>query len=90
MLEILSTLLSKNLLFFHRTLLLKSMTLPSPVIVRHLGKVGYLPTYQAMQQLTENRTADTVDEIWVLEHFSVYTLGMAGKVEHLLNPGHRK
>lgn len=63
------------------------MTLPSPVIVRYLGKVGYLPTYQAMQQLTENRTADTIDEIWVLEHFSVYTLGMAGKKEHLLNPG---
>jgi lipoyl(octanoyl) transferase len=63
------------------------MTLPSPVIVRYLGQVGYLPTYQAMQQMTENRTEETVDEVWVLEHFSVYTLGMAGKSEHLLNPG---
>jgi len=63
------------------------MTLPSPVITRYLGQVGYLSTYQAMQQMTENRTAETVDEIWVLEHFSVYTLGMAGKMEHVLNPG---
>jgi len=63
------------------------MTLPSPVIVRDLGQVGYLSTYQAMQQMTENRTEETVDEVWVLEHFSVYTLGMAGKSEHLLNSG---
>jgi len=63
------------------------MPLPSPVIVRSLGQVGYLSTYQAMQQMTENRTAETIDEVWVLEHFSVYTLGMAGKREHLLNPG---
>ena len=40
-----------------------------------------------MQTFTEVRQADTLDEIWVLEHPPVYTLGMAGKREHLLNPG---
>jgi lipoyl(octanoyl) transferase len=63
------------------------MTLPSPVAVRYLGQMGYLPVYHAMQQMTQHRTATTKDEIWVLEHFSVYTLGMAGEMEHILNPG---
>jgi len=40
-----------------------------------------------MQQFTQERTEDTPDEIWVLEHLPVYTLGLNGKAEHLLNPG---
>ncbi|EDN69103.1 Lipoate-protein ligase B [Beggiatoa sp. PS] len=47
----------------------------------------YESTYQAMQQFTDNRTVDTLDELWVLQHPPVYTLGQAGKREHLLNPG---
>lgn len=58
------------------------------MIIRQLGLVPYLPIYQAMRQFTEQRGADTPDELWVLQHPPVYTLGMAGKYEHLLNPGH--
>lgn len=57
------------------------------VIARHWGTVAYQPIYQAMQQFTETRDAHTIDELWLLEHFPVYTLGMAGKSEHLLNTG---
>lgn len=55
--------------------------------VRVLGRVDYLPTYQAMQAFTEARTADTQDELWLCEHPPVYTQGLAGKPEHLLAPG---
>lgn len=58
-----------------------------PVLVRRLGLVDYLPTFQAMQAFTEARTADTPDEIWLLEHAPVFTQGMNGKAEHLLAPG---
>ncbi|HEV2703811.1 MAG TPA: lipoyl(octanoyl) transferase LipB [Steroidobacteraceae bacterium] len=55
--------------------------------VRHLGRVDYEATWQAMQQFTATRTAETADELWLLEHPPVFTLGMAGKSEHLLAPG---
>lgn len=47
----------------------------------------YLTVWQEMQQFTADRTASTPDEIWLVEHPPVYTLGQAGKPEHLLNPG---
>lgn len=47
----------------------------------------YQPVWQAMQEFTRNRHADTPDEIWLTEHQPVYTLGQAGKQEHLLNTG---
>src|SRR5690606_33664467 len=47
----------------------------------------YLPVWQAMRDFTAARLADTPDEIWLTEHQPVYTLGQAGKREHLLNPG---
>lgn len=53
-------------------------------IVKYLGLVDYLPTWQAMQLFTDNRGPDTPDELWVVEHSPVYTLGMAGKPEHVL------
>ena len=53
-------------------------------IVKHLGLVDYLPTWQAMQAFTDQRDAYTPDELWVVEHPPVYTLGMAGKPEHVL------
>lgn len=59
----------------------------TPVIIRHWGTVAYQPTYQAMQAFTDTRDSTTIDELWVLEHFPVYTLGMAAKQEHLLNTG---
>lgn len=58
----------------------------SPVIgvtVKQLGRVEYNPTWRAMQEFTARRDADTPDELWVLEHPPVYTLGIAGKAEHL-------
>jgi len=53
-------------------------------IVRQLGRVEYEPTWQAMQDFTAQRTPDTPDEIWLLEHPPVYTQGQAGKPEHLI------
>lgn len=55
--------------------------------VRQLGRAAYLPTWQAMREFTERRTADTPDELWVVEHPPVFTLGQAGRREHLLAPG---
>lgn len=55
-------------------------------IVRRLGRVEYAPTVHAMQALTNARTDTTPDELWVLEHPPVFTLGQAGKPEHLIAP----
>ena len=51
--------------------------------VRKLGRADYTPTLQAMQRFTTERNDNTTDEIWLLEHPPVYTLGLAGKDEHL-------
>lgn len=53
-------------------------------VVKRLGRVDYEPTFQAMQDFTATRTAETPDELWVVEHPPVYTLGQAGKPEHIL------
>lgn len=53
--------------------------------VRHLGLVEYQPTFDAMRAFTAQRGPDTPDEIWLLQHPPVYTLGLAGKPEHLLH-----
>lgn len=52
--------------------------------VRHLGRADYVATLAAMQAFTETRGGATPDELWVVEHDPVYTLGLAGKREHLL------
>jgi len=54
------------------------------VIVRTLGRVAYAPTFAAMQEFTATRTSDTPDEIWLCEHPPVFTQGLSGKAEHLL------
>ena len=54
--------------------------------VRQLGRVDYLPTLAAMRAFTEARTRDTPDEIRLCEHPPVYTQGLAGKPEHVLDP----
>lgn len=56
-------------------------------MIKHLGLVPYLPSYQAMQDFTASRTPDTPDEIWVCEHPPVFTQGLAGHEDHLLAPG---
>jgi len=55
------------------------------VIVRRPGRVPYEPTWRAMQDFTSQRDASTPDELWLVEHPPVYTLGQAGKAEHLLH-----
>jgi lipoyl(octanoyl) transferase len=54
---------------------------------RVLGRVDYLPTYQAMQDYTAQRGPDTPDALWLCEHPPVFTQGLAGKADHLLVPG---
>jgi len=51
------------------------------------GPAAYLPVWQAMQSHAAARDAHSPDEIWLLEHQPVYTLGQAGRPEHILNPG---
>jgi lipoyl(octanoyl) transferase len=57
------------------------------LIVRQLGRQRYMPIWQKMQDFTDTRSDDTPDEIWLVEHESVFTQGQAGKDEHLLAPG---
>jgi|SRR6185295_5792143 len=57
------------------------------VIVNFLGKKDYAITWQAMQEFTHQRHAETIDEIWILEHPPIFTQGQNGKPEHILNPG---
>ena len=52
--------------------------------VRRLGCTDYVATWRAMQAFTDARTAGTPDEIWLTEHGSIYTLGLAGRREHVL------
>lgn len=63
------------------------MKQPLPLIIRQLNQQPYLPIWHAMQAFTLSRGSDTPDEIWLLEHPPVYTLGRNGKNQHLLNPG---
>lgn len=57
------------------------------IIVRYLGLQDYQNCWQNMQDFTLQRTAETSDEIWIVEHPAVYTLGLNGKHHHLLDPG---
>ena len=56
------------------------------IIIRQLGLQEYVPTFEAMKNFTAERSADTPDEIWVLQHPPTYTLGQAGDAAHLLLP----
>ena len=74
-------------------------TNPMPIDIHPLGRVAYLPTYEAMQAFTEARSRDIAnengilrtndghDQLLICEHPPVYTQGLAGKNDHLLNPG---
>ena len=55
--------------------------------LKNLGLVPYTDTYQAMQDFSSKRTADTVDELWLCQHHPVFTQGLAGLASHVLNPG---
>ena len=68
--------------------------------IRRLGQVPYLPTFEAMKAFTAGRNTGVLgqtgqslmenlgNQLWICEHTPVYTQGLAGKVEHVLNPGH--
>jgi len=58
-----------------------------PALVRDLGRMAYEPVWRAMQAFTDARTDATTDEVWLVEHDPVFTLGQAGKPEHVLMPG---
>jgi len=62
------------------------MNQPADVVIERLGLVEYEPTWRKMQTFTDRRDAQTADEIWLLQHPPVYTLGLAGNPEHLLAP----
>lgn len=64
-----------------------SNTVNQPLIVRRLGLQEYERVWRAMSNLTDQRNADTVDELWLVEHPPVFTQGQAGKAEHVLMPG---
>ncbi|MDG6773505.1 lipoyl(octanoyl) transferase LipB [Thiomicrorhabdus sp. ZW0627] len=53
--------------------------------IKHLGLQPYETTWQAMQDFTDNRDASTRDALWIVEHPPVFTQGLNGKAEHLLN-----
>ena len=55
-------------------------------VTRLPGLRDYQTTFEAMKLFSENRTSETADEIWILEHPPVFTLGLSGKQEHILNP----
>jgi lipoyl(octanoyl) transferase len=57
------------------------------LVVRQLQTLLFDAAWQQMRQFTDERDADTLDELWLLEHPPVYTLGQAGKAEHVLAPG---
>lgn len=63
------------------------LSAPAQLQVHYMGLRLYEPIWHAMQNFTEKRTPDTCDELWMLEHPSVFTLGQAGRREHLLAPG---
>lgn len=58
-----------------------------PLLFRRLGRREYGLVFEAMRAFTEARTADTLDELWSVQHPPVFTQGLAGKAEHLLAPG---
>lgn len=56
------------------------------LLIKQLPTQDYADTWAAMKTFTQERTADTADELWLCEHNPVFTQGLAGKPEHLLNP----
>lgn len=57
------------------------------ILIRNLGLQPYEPISRAMHEFTDTRDDATPDEIWLVEHYPVFTQGQAGKAEHLLAPG---
>lgn len=58
-----------------------------PPVIKRLGRRDYSEVWQAMQNFNEQRTDDSADELWCVEHPPVFTLGLNGKPEHILDAG---
>ena len=65
----------------------RSLMPVSDLLVRRLGLMEYEPVWRAMQNFTDQRDANTADELWLVEHPPVFTQGQAGRAEHVLAPG---
>lgn len=63
------------------------MPLSDTLLVKTLGQQPYEPVWRAMQSFTEQRTSETMDEVWLLEHDPVFTLGRNAKKKHILSAG---
>jgi lipoyl(octanoyl) transferase len=61
------------------------MTLVEDLVVRNLGRADYLPTWQAMREFTRGRQESTPDELWLVEHPPVYTVGQAAAMPSLVS-----
>ncbi len=57
----------------------------NPIEIHQLGLQDYETCFQAMQDFTQERDEHSTDQIWMVEHLPVYTLGLNGKKEHVLN-----
>ena len=55
--------------------------------VQWLGRVDYATTFQNMKEFVAQRSPDQSEQLWICEHFPVFTLGLAGRPEHVLAPG---
>ena len=61
---------------------------PAPALIRDLGRADYAPTFAAMRAFTDARDADTPDQLWIVEHPPVFTLGLGADRSHVLaGPG---
>lgn len=65
----------------------KYQRIENTIIVKSLGLCPYKDIWHNMQTFTQQRTAATIDELWLLEHHPVFTLGQAGLIKHMLQPG---
>ena len=63
------------------------MLVAEKILVRNFGTAEYQPTVEAMREFTARRGADTPDELWLLEHPPIYTLGLAADAAHGPKPG---
>jgi len=61
------------------------MTLVADIVIRRLGRAEYLPTLEAMRRFTRERDDNTADELWLLEHPPVYTLGQGAAPARVAN-----
>lgn len=61
--------------------------MPNPIAIKYLGSSDYQRTWDAMRDFTDQRNPETRDELWIVEHAPVFTQGLNGRAEHLLDPG---